>query len=106
MSLYKDPNTDILDNMIDNATNEKDLINNLIELFDARPYVTRLITENKDDAPALLTNLRNIVQKQAEMLNDRGDIAQAAYKAQQVALLEAILKAPNLDMVSVRQRYS
>jgi len=102
LEFIQDPNTDILDNMIDNATNEKDFINNLIELFDARPYVTRLITENKDDAPALLTKLLNIVQKQAEMLNDRGDIAQAAYKSQQAALLEAILKTPNLDMVSVR----
>ena len=94
----KDP----IDNMIDEATNEKDLVNNLIDLFDDRPYVSRLIAKYKDDTPGLLNDLRNIVSKQSKILYDRGDVAQAAYKAQQVALIDAILKVPNLDMVSVR----
>ena len=92
----------LLDNMVDESINDKDLVSKLIDLFDDRPYVSSLIAKYKDDTPGLLNDLRNIVSKQSKILYDRGDVAQAAYKEQQVALLDAILKVPNLDMVSVR----
>ena len=102
LEFIENPEINLLDNMVDESINDKDLVSKLIDLFDDRPYVSRLIAKYKDDTPGLLNDLRNIVQKQAEILNDRGDIAQAAYKEQQVALIDAILKVPNLDMVSVR----
>jgi len=102
LEFIENPENNLLDNMVDESINDKDLVSKLIDLFDDRPYVSRLIAKYKDDTPGLLNDLRNIVSKQSKILYDRGDVAQAAYKEQQVALLDAILKVPNLDMVSVR----
>ena len=102
LEFIENPENNLLDNMVDESINDKDLVSKLIDLFDDRPYVSRLIAKYKDDTPGLLNDLRNIVSKQSKILYDRGDVAQAAYKAQQVALIDAILKVPNLDMVSVR----
>ena len=102
LEFIENPENNLLDNMVDESINDKDLVSKLIDLFDDRPYVSRLIAKYKDDTPGLLKDLRNIVSKQSKILYDRGDVAQAVYKTQQVALIDAILKVPNLDMVSVR----